>query len=150
MITGKIERWIEKEFVRNLDSIIIEGTEQGGWVVFGVYQIVPVGSRFQVLHYDDYQGDFSNKRSAMSYCVANKLNQQTLARNIKTLDEKKQQLDADLGFSWTQIHNAKNASLKEMILTKIQNKENTKKVVTAELEKCINSAKYLQLKGFAK
>lgn len=149
MSSAKINQWIEKEFVKNLGSIIIDGTDRGGWLAFGVYQIIPVGSRFQVLHYDNHQGDFSTKRSAISYCVADKLNQQALAKNIKILDEKKQQLDADVGFCRDQIQNAKNIDFKEMVLTKIQTKEATKKVVVAELEKCVNSAKYLQLRGFS-
>lgn len=145
----KIDRWFEKNFVDNLDVLIVDGPGDG-WLAFGVYQIRPIEQGFRVLHYDSPQGDFSSKRSAISYCVADRLKQQRLAREIQILDQKKQQLEADVGFARVQAQNTKNADLKEMILAKIQTKETTKKVVTAELEKCVNSAKYLQLRGFSK
>lgn len=150
MHSEKVNRWFEKNFLDNFDILIVDGVTGGGWLAFGVYQIKPVDQGFKVLHYDNPQGVFGSKRTAISYCVADRLNQQQLAREIQILDQKKQQLDADVGFAHSQARTTKNADLKEMILAKIQPKETTRKVVTAELEKCVNSAKYLQLRGFSK
>lgn len=150
MSSDKIDRWFKKNLVDNLDVLIVDGIDGGGWLAFGSYQILPNEQGFSVLYYNSPQGDFSSKRTAISYCVADRLNQQRLAREIQILDQKKQQLDTDVGFARLQAQAAKDPNTREMLLTKIQTKETTRRVVTAELEKCVNSAKYLQLRGFSK
>jgi len=144
----KLERFAERELKRVYTELIIDD-EQGGYVAFGRYYLRPQDSGIAVYQSEDLVAVFSNKRTAISYCVADRFNQLKLAREIEILDFDKQKLDTDLETSHLQITRTKSTDLREMIQTKIQNKLATRRVVNAELEKCLNSAKYLQLRGFS-
>jgi len=145
----KLTRWFEKNLSEHISRIIIDGLDGDGLLAFGAYQIKPTDGKFRVWYYSDLQSDFSSCRVALSYCVADHNEQLRLARDIQVLDSKKQQLDADVMFAKEQARCTKNTNAREIILTKIQTKEATRRLVTAELEKCIKSAKYLQLRGFS-
>jgi hypothetical protein len=81
--------------------------------------------------------------------VADKYHQYNLANNIQTLDSKKQQLSADIHCRLSQATRGRHEDFYETVNTKIQPKQAVLDSVHAELEKCINSAKYLQLRGFS-
>lgn len=146
----KLYKWFEKNFNENVSCMIFESPDGQGWVAFGFYQIKPANGKFQVWYYENLQAEFGDQRSALSYCIADRLQQVRLAREIQILDNKKQQLEADVGFARAQARQCRSADAREMILSKIQTKHAMQQVVTAELEKCVNSAKYLQLRGFSK
>jgi hypothetical protein len=81
--------------------------------------------------------------------VADKYHQYNLANNIQTLDSKRQQLSADIHCRMSQATRGRHEDFYETVNTKIQPKQAVLDSVQAELEKCINSAKYLQLRGFS-
>lgn len=143
----KLERWAEREFDRNLKHMIVD-SEQGSYVAFGQYHLEPQTHGCSVSTWDRLVHVFSNKRTAISWCVADKYNQYNLANNIQTLDSKKQQLTSDIHCRRTQAQQGRTQDFYETVNTKIQPKQELLDSVTAELEKCINLAKYLQLRGF--
>lgn len=143
----KIERWAEREIQRNIHNMIV-GDEQGGYMVFGRYQIKPVAHGYQVDTWEKTIHCFSNKRTAISYCVADKVGNYNLARNIMVLDSKKQNLEADIHCRRTKATRARTQDFYETVNTKIQPKVDQYNSLGAELEKCINSAKYIQIRGF--
>jgi hypothetical protein len=144
----KLERFAEREFKRNMHTLIIED-EEGGYIAFGRYRLIPRGHQFDVFtSSEDLIGSFSNKRIAMSWCVADKYNQLNLAHNIKNLDVKKQSMEADLYVTRSQADRTRNEGFAEVVLTKLQPKVERLSWLNNELEKCLNSAKYLQLRGF--
>jgi hypothetical protein len=144
----KLERFAEREFQRNLHTMIIEDKD-GGYIAFGRYRIIPNGYRVDVLTLsEDLAGSFSNKRTAISWCVADKYNQLNLAANIKNLDIKKQSMENDLYVTRSQADRSRNTDFTEVVLTKLQPKVERLSLLNNELEKCLNSAKYLQLRGF--
>lgn len=75
-------------------------------------------------------------------------NRLNLAQNIKILDQKKQILEADIYCRRTTAERGKTQDFYETVNTKIQPKLDRYNSLTAELEKCLNSAKYLQIRGF--
>ena len=86
----KLERWAEREVRRNIHTMIVND-ETGGYVAFGRYHLRPADQLFEVYTPgDNLIGVFSNKRTAISWCVADNHNQLRLAQSIKTLDTKKQ------------------------------------------------------------
>jgi hypothetical protein len=82
--------------------------------------------------------------------VADKFHQLKLAFEIKMLDTKKQLLSADLNCRQRLADSTDSGEFEEMVLTKMQPKILRLTAINTELEKCLNSAKYLQLKGFQK
>lgn len=144
----KLERWAKKEIRSNLHNMIIND-DQGGYIAFGKYYIAPNRTSYEVRRYSDIAGKFGSKRSAISWCVADNLEQLNLAREILVLDSKKQLVGADLNVRQALAHRSRNADFQETVTNKLQRKLDTYQGISAELEKCINLAKYLQLRGFS-
>jgi hypothetical protein len=143
----KLERWAEKEFERKVSNIILDNA--GTYIVFGSYLLKPDDTGCCVESYNSHIHTFANKRTAISWCVAEKYRQYNLSNNIKVLDRKKQLLQADIRCRQGQAQRGRHEDFYEIVNTKIQPKKAVYEAVTAELEKCINLAKYLQLRGFS-
>ena len=144
----KLERWAERELRHSIDKMILDDNS-GGWVVFGKCHITPEQQVFNVWHYANFVGSFGSKRSAISWCIADKNNQASLSQQIKVLDFKKQFLDNDIACRTGLGKLSRSAEFREMVKTKLEPKVSLNSAVTAELEKCISSAKYIQLRGFS-
>jgi hypothetical protein len=82
--------------------------------------------------------------------VADNAKQYNLARTIQILDNKQQSLAADIHCRRSQAQRSVKSQFSETVMTKLSVKIQRYHSVQTELEKCVNSAKYLQLKGFAK
>ena len=144
----KLERWAEQELRRNLHTMIIDD-DHGGYVAFGRYYLKPSSQAFEVYGLDDnLLGAFSDKRTAISWCVAEKHRRMGLAHEIANLDAQKQSIGADIHCAKLIAERGKNKQFVETVLTKLQPKIQQQISVNQQLEKCINLAKYLQLKGF--
>jgi len=145
----KLERFAEREFERNLDHMIVEDTF-GGYIVFGKYHIQQqpnhgylVSTETSTVHC------FDSKRNAVSWCVADKYNQLKLANNILTLDRKKQSLTADIQCRQGVGRRSRSDHFYEIVNMKVQPKLSLLSSVASELEKCVNLAKYMQIRGFS-
>jgi hypothetical protein len=145
--TQKIELFAEKELKRNLDSLILPD-DNGGYVAFGRYYLKPSEHGVVVSTWDREIHEFMNKRHAISWCVADHNNRIMLATRILSLDAKKRIVNSDVQLRRNIAERSRNESFYEGITTKLQPKIDTLEMLNNELEKCINSAKYLQIKGF--
>lgn len=143
----KLEKWAEREIIRNLHTMIINDDE-GGYIAFGKYYITQDLAGFTVRTWDRTVHCFGSKRSAISWCVADKDNRINLANQILNLDRKQQILSADIHCRRGQANRGRTEDFYEIVNTKIQPKIEQHQSVTAELEKCIISAKYIQIRGF--
>jgi len=142
----KLVNWAQKELVRIENSIIEDG--QGGYLVFARYHVEPKNGVVVVSDWCRHIHDFANKRVAISWCVADRVNNINLANQILSLDKKKQHLSADIDCR-KKISDRTNAlEFEEIVNTKLEPKITRLKAVSRELEKCINWAKYIQIKGF--
>lgn len=144
----KLERWAEHALRRNIEKIIVPD-DCGGYIVFGRYRIYPSDTRFAVSTWDYDIHTFGSKRAAMSWCVADKRNQVKLADDLINLDRKDQQLSADIHCRRSMANRGRHENFYEIVNMKIQPKIDVYNQVHSELEKCINQAKYLQIRGFS-
>lgn len=144
----KFERWAEKELRRNIDKTIF-ADEAGGYVVFGKYNLRPEDTKVNVWYNEELVGSFSNKKTAISWCVAEKNRLYNLARDIANLDRKRQQVLQDIECRQRVADRGRSADFEEMVKTKLEPKIKLYQAVNSELEKCLNRAKYLQLRGFS-
>lgn len=143
----KIEQWAEREIERNMHKMILDD-QAGGYVVFGRYYIKSKENKFAVETWDREIHKFATKRTAISWCIADKVNHLNLAIQILNLDRKQQILEADINTRKTLGAQSRTEDFAEIVNTKIQPKIEQHKMVVGELEKCINSAKYIQIRGF--
>lgn len=144
----KLERWAERELKRNLHHLIVED-DSDGYIAFGKYYLKPEQQLMRVYaRSGELIAKFSNKRTAISWCVADNKNHLRLARDIKNLDSKKLYLEADIHCRRQLAEQSPSNSFAETVLTKLQPKVQQQAMINQELEKCLNMAKYLQLRGF--
>lgn len=143
----KLEAWAERELQRNISKLILDD-DDGGYIVFGKYRISPRDSFYLVETWDREIHSFSSKRNAMSWCIADHKNHIVLAARILNLDKKRQLLQNDVGCRMGIRERSRSQDFYETVLAKIQPKLDSINMLNQELEKCVNSAKYLQIKGF--
>ena len=143
----KLERFAERELKRNIDSLILDDGE-GCIIAFGRYYIEPIDTRFQVSTWDKAVHCFASKKTAMAWCIADKYKHYNLSSMILVLDRKKQSLAADIYCRRVLGERGKTESFYEIINMKIQPKIDLYSSVVSELEKCVNQAKYMQIRGF--
>jgi hypothetical protein len=144
----KLERFAHSHTRAALKKSIIP-LDDDGYLVFGQYVMKASANGFDVFQYNDPVGSFSSKKTAMSWCIAESCKQYQLSFDIQVLDSKKSQLSADISTRRQLGEMSKYSSTAELIETKLEPKIRYYNSVKAELEKCINSAKYLQLRGFS-
>lgn len=144
----KVQRWTEREARRKLTTMIIDDGH-GGFMAFNKYYLRPQTNQVQVtVNNQDTVMQFSNKRTAISWCVADNYQHHKLAQIIQTLDDKKQVLLSDIRTGQQTVDRSGNAVFRELVTTKLERKSGLYDMVLSELEKCLNLAKYIQLKGF--
>jgi len=144
----KLERWAERELQRNINNLIIEN-DNGSVLAFGRWEISPKNNYVQVRE-NDQEYKFSSKRSAISWCVASKLQSHRLKLDIEYHDSHRLRLLTDIRAQKQLAKNSKNHDYRELVLTKIQGQQYRLRDAERELRKSTNQAKYLQLRGFAK
>lgn len=144
----KLEQFAEREFNKHCSNSILQGPD-GEYAAFGMYHLRPVAHGVEVRNFSkDLVGHFSSKRSALGYCIADKFKRYNLAIQIKNLDAKKQILANDLLCSQSLVQRLPNNDFRDTVEIKMGPKQAQYQAVIRELEKCVNSAKYLQSKGF--
>jgi hypothetical protein len=144
----KLEHFAAKE-IQSLAVKLIVSDGKNGYNAFGKYHVVPSPEHVVVNIRNKDSLTFGSKRSAISWCVADHLNQHALARSIHLLDNKKHSLAADIQCRRALAERSHSQDFYESVTTKIQSKVAYYNTLTQELEKCINSAKYWQIRGFS-
>jgi hypothetical protein len=143
----EFERMLVAEF-KNLESNLVWQNEQGDYELFGKYKIIPLKPGYQVYHSNQEVGVFSSTRTALSWCIADKYSNYTLAQELLTIDRKLELLKNDIFVRSAVADRSKRAQFREDISTKLETKIIYKKVLEIELTKCVNWAKYRQQRGF--
>jgi hypothetical protein len=118
--------------------------------LIGRYQMQPVGKHtWRVLdNNQEFVHDFSRKLSAVFYCLTTQLNKLNLAREILTADTAVGKLEVDQDYYMYSIKNyAKKQDFFRVDLAKLRYIQAQHELVFAnqELEKTINTAKYLKV-----
>lgn len=119
-----------------------------GYLVFEIYSLQPDGGAWRVCKHGDLQAVMTGLRSAISWCVADKYDQHSLSTEIRNLDQHKLFLESAIRTRGTLNRRIKNATLSEAVLAKIDTRRRRLQEVDQRLAKCINVAKYWQLRGF--
>ncbi len=142
----KLERWANQELPRHVDSMILE--QDGQYLAWGEYLLEPSKQGCAVWVKDRLMHVFGNKRVAMSWATASKWRQRALADQILELDKTRQDLVLQIQQRQQHINTSKKVEFRDLVTVKLQPMQDKLTATVSELEKCINLAKYLQLKGF--
>lgn len=141
----KLELIIEQAWPTVVDNLIVK--DKNCYRVFGKYLIVKTKHGWCVQTGTMPDINFGTVKSAMAWCIADKNNQLKLAREIVILDEHATRLKQDINVRLTQSKQY-SSDLAETVELKLLNRQAQSRAVENELSKCINLAKYWQLRGF--
>lgn len=147
IVESKVQRWAERELDRYLNQIIIPGAGRDV-VAFGRYTLRPTRHGCRVLELTNVRGDFSDRRIALSWCVAMNLNRYDLADTIAVLDQQLSTIEQDCEARKKLAMRSSQSQFQNRVMTKLQAKHSYRARVNNQLEKCISLTKYLQLRGF--
>ena len=149
----------KKTFSKKLEKMVLQNIDQlldnsivpvgNGYSVFNRYQLNP--SEYEVAVYVDKFMDqitFGSKRTALGWCVADKYNKNDLAREIEFLDKQKVRLQDDVNAQIKHLSFFKDPIKRSIVEVKLDSKKEALRHVCDKLNKCINTAKYWQIKGF--
>ena len=146
-IDKEFERQFRQEFPTMLANTIFKN-EDGVYEVFDRYKIYPEKPGYRVECYATEVGKFSSTRSALSWCIADKYRDYNLARHILHTDTRLEAVNNDIYARVGAANRSKRVEFKENIDIKLEPKIIRKKQLEEQLSKYVNSAKYLQQRGF--
>jgi hypothetical protein len=143
----KLEAWAAREFPRAIHNLIVDD-KKGTVLAFGRYRIEQRAASVQLYVDEELRLNFSDRRSALSWCVADKHQQLNLARRISQLDEQKLLITNDIDTRRVLLQRSRNTRYRDTVSTKLAAKMRHRASVLDQLEKCITQAKYIQIRGF--
>ena len=143
----EFDRMFRQEF-KDITSNLIWKNDSGEYEVFGKYRIVPQRPGYRVFCAATEVGVFNSTKSALSWCIADKVSAFNTARNLLILDSKLGALTADIAVRTAIGEQSTKWEFRDSIGTKLETKLIQKKQVENELAKCVNWAKYIQQRGF--
>ena len=122
--------------------------EHGRYHVFGEYELEvnKKGCMMRSSRHDDRM--FSSVKTALSWCIANKFQRHDVARDILELDQQHQIAEADLEVRSHLARRCSDPVRRETAQLKVEHRRRQMAEVTDRLTKCVNLAKYWQIRGF--
>ena len=122
--------------------------QNGRYHVFGHYEITATarGCRVQPQHQDARQ--FGTVKTGLAWCIAHKYQRHDVAMAIATLDQQQQIAAADVQVRTQQARRTKDAQRRETSLLKADCRQQQLSQIQHQLDKCVNLAKYWQIRGF--
>lgn len=145
-IEAKLEKILSEEFSALEHNTLFY--ENGQYHAFGIYEIQRTDQGVRVSKYSCPVQCFRDTRTALSWCIADKYQQYVLAQQLVSLDHSKDLLENDIAIRTALLNNIKQSFTREAVFLKIDTRRRKLKHVDNELDKCINLAKYWQIRGF--
>jgi hypothetical protein len=122
--------------------------ENGLYHVFGEYQLeVQRGGCVMSSRRHDARR-FGSVKTALSWCIATKYQRHDVANEIATLDQQHQIAEADLEVRSHLARRQSDPVRRETAMLKVEHRREQLALVTDRLTKCVNLAKYWQIRGF--
>lgn len=141
----KLKKFLEIDAEKIRDSSMLGA--DGKYLLFGIYEMHVNKDHTMVLkHATEHR--FSDKKTAFSWCIADKNNQWNLASDILLLDRARSDIYDDLVVRSAIHRKISDPDRYEAVELKIKERKRRFNEVSQRLTKCINLAKYWQLKGF--
>lgn len=142
-----LEQLIRQE-LREIMPNVIWRNECGDYELFGRYRIVACRPGYEVWCYSTRAGFFNSTQTAISWCIADKYRHYNLARQLLNADTLLGHLNNDIVARMAVANRAKRAQLREDIEIKLEPKIIRRRQLENELTKYVETAKYLQQRGF--
>jgi hypothetical protein len=143
----EFKQLFRQEFQEILPNLIWQNAE-GAYEVFDRYQIESLHPGYRVSIHGYEIGMFNSSKTAVSWCIADKFRQFNLARDLLTLDQKIGNITNDISVRAAIADRSSRWEFRDPVGVKLETKIIRKKLLENQLSKCVDSAKYLQQRGF--
>ena len=137
---------VEPDLEKYQRNIIIKNGRD--YDVFSIYTISPARGAAFVYRRSDLIAEFTSTKTALSWCIADKYQQISLAQEIMTLDQRSGLIQRDLEVRSALCDRFKTAAARSAAQTKIDTRRHHLRQIQERLDKCVNLAKYWQIRGF--
>jgi hypothetical protein len=146
-ILAKVESVLKSDVVNAISNIMLPNAD-GGYHLFGLFDVRETAGRIEVLQNQCKIQDFGSMRVAVSWCIAKKHNKQELATEFVQLDQNLSRL-VDSTRTYSEIVNTiKDPQRRIITQTKLEDTRYKLQTVKNRLDKCVSIAKYFQIRGF--
>jgi hypothetical protein len=143
----KLQKLVEPEMDQLKQNIIY--CDDGKYHVFTQYTIdKQLNDTYLTCKQHQDPKTFSALRFAMSWCIADKYGKLDLATAIVNLDQQRYTILNNVKVRQHLAKKIQDPVRKEIVELKIANKKNGLVQIENQLTKCVNLAKYWQIKGF--
>lgn len=119
-----------------------------GFQVFEIYGVQPEQGLWRVVKRGEPVAKMANIKNAVSWCVADKYQQHRLGNDIMSLDQRKIMLENDMRARQHLARSPRKHTSAEALDAKLAARRYRLEDIDQRLAKCINVAKYWQLRGF--
>lgn len=142
----RLEKLLAQDIEHLKDTAIFKDGKK--FYAFDRYMIEPELDQYRVTKYSCDMGLFASLRSATSWCIADKYNQIKLGMELKRLDQHKELLSSDITARETLNRKTQDPIRREIVDAKLSTKKIQLRAISEQLDKCVNLAKYWQIRGF--
>jgi hypothetical protein len=139
----RLRSMVEPDLERYQRNIIIKQGKD-----YDVFVIYRVSAGADVYRREDFIAKFSSPKVALSWCIADKYQQYHLAQEILGLDQHLQRLEDDITVRASLCDRFRTATARNAAQTKIDTRRQSLRHTQERLDKCVNLAKYWQIRGF--
>jgi hypothetical protein len=146
LLLDRLEKIMMGDLDQTCQNLILK--DSNGYQAFGNYSLKKIRDGVVVTKHVVNHKKFLNMRNAVSWCVADKYQQLNLSREIESLDRQCGLLQADISMRSNMLQKLKDADQREIIKIKLSTKQLLLKTISERLDKCVNLAKYWQIRGF--
>lgn len=122
--------------------------EQDRYHVFGKYEIDPCKNGYQVWCPRQEPRLFSSAKTALAWCIADKYQRHDIAQEIHNLDHRREQEQRDIAVRLHMARQTRDADRRDIAMLKVEHRKQKLTYLQARLDKCVNLAKYWQIRGF--
>ena len=141
----KVLERIAREHLMGNNAIVFMDNEI---TAFGRYTIRREKSCYRVYRHQQLAAEPLSSRVAISWCVADKYNQTRLAKELINLETELERRENEITHFKSFLKRTKDQQKKLVIMDRLHESIMRSRQVKDQLNKCINSAKYWQQKGF--
>lgn len=145
-VEEKLEALFESDFELIKNNLIYRDGDR--YVAFDRYEIIPQEHLVTVTRYRYPVGEFTSLKTALSWCIADKYQQEILAQKILRLDSHCGRLAVDVELTQRSVPRIKNPEQRETVKLKLDHKKAILTLTRNRLEECTGLAKYWQIRGF--
>ena len=146
-ILQKLQQIVEPEYNQLKSNLIMSQDNQ--YYVFDQYTIEKSADNTYLVARQRYVDKiFSTLPVALSWCIADKIQNSQLAYTIQNLDQERVRISTDVFVRESLLKQIKDPERREITYIKITAKKQGLKAVENRLAKCVSLAKYYQIRGF--